>query len=134
MLVVIGAHWSKVWQSKIIKYMNLDNTSTLRIIIPREPEYEFPKCIICLNDAPIITTYSGSCACHPHIHEQCLAQWFAENPEVCPICRIKYSTDIVVIPQQRENIRYHLCACLFCCFICTLPFAVIVFIAIFKGN
>lgn len=117
--------------------MNSD-TTTLRIIIPREPDFELPKCIICLNDAPITTTYSGSCACHPHIHEQCLTQWFAENPGVCPICRKKYitdnTTDILVVPQQRENIRHQVCACVFCCFICTLPFTVIVFIAIFKGG
>ena len=113
--------------------MNSD-TNTLRIIIPREPDFELPKCIICLNESPITTVYSGSCACHPHIHEQCLAVWFTENPGVCPICRTKYSTDIVVIPQIREYNRYYLCLSLFCFFACVLPFALIIFIAIYKGH
>ena len=112
--------------------MSSDNV--LRIIIPREPDYELPKCIICLNDAPITTVYSGSCACHPHIHEQCLAQWFTENPGVCPICRTKYTTDIIVRPQLRGNNRYYVCVSLFCFFLCVMPFAVIVFIAIFKSH
>ena len=89
-------------------------SNTLRIIIPREPDSELPKCIICLSDDPITTIYSGSCTCHPHIHEQCLASWFTENPGVCPICRIKHINEIVARPEFRENTRYYLCVSLFC--------------------
>ena len=109
--------------------MATDNT--LRIIIQQS---ELPKCIICLSDTPTTTIYSSSCACHPHIHEQCLALWITENPGVCPICRTKYTTDIVVIPQIRENIRCHLCACLFCTIMCITPFAVIIFLIVFKAH
>ena len=102
--------------------MTTDNT--IRSIIL---ESELPKCIICLSDTPITTTYSGVCTCHPHIHEQCLESWFRENPGVCPICRI-------VRVQTRDTRIYNRYSCLFCTIMCVTPFAVIIFLILFKAH
>lgn len=94
-----------------------------------------PTCIICLSDTPGIITYSGDCDCRPQIHEDCLAQWLIENTNVCPICRKIYNESTKYIipdnrPQRPTTMYICCCLCFFC--VCIMPFAVIVFVAIYN--
>jgi len=45
-------------------------------------------CIFCLTSENVMV-YSGSCACRPSIHVECLSAWFETNA-TCPICRQVY--------------------------------------------
>lgn len=86
-------------------------------------------CIICMSDNPETIAYSGTCNCHPNLHEECFKKWVQENTSVCPICR---KSNNVVIPINQRNLRnyFFCCLCFFC--ICVLPFTVIVFVSIYK--
>ena len=37
-------------------------------------------CIFCLDDNPETIIYKGICNCHPHIHIECINNWFKINP------------------------------------------------------
>jgi len=87
-------------------------------------------CIICLADTPVTVTYSGSCNCKPKLHELCLQKWIQENSDVCPICR--KSNNVLVLAVNNRNIRPYFCCCLCLFGLCIAPFAVLVFIAIYK--
>lgn len=108
---------------------------SLKIIISN-PNITTPTCIICLLDTPTLITYSGNCNCHPQIHEQCLGQWFIENSNTCPICRHKSESRMVIVNEyhQQRPTRIYMCCCLCFFSICIIPFAIIIFISIFKNK
>jgi len=50
-------------------------------------------CIICLTNNPKCIKFKGSCKCSPLVHQECLDKWFILNPQICPICRKKYTVN-----------------------------------------
>ena len=44
-------------------------------------------CMICLDSDPPPVRRTFKCGCQGILHEACLAAWFLERKDVCPICR-----------------------------------------------
>ena len=92
-------------------------------------------CIFCLDDNPETIIYKGICNCHPHIHIECINNWFKINPSTCPICHIKYE---IVIERSIKYKRY-VCGFLYlvCCLsICCWPIIIICILMTlpYRGN
>lgn len=84
------------------------------------------ECMICLTEATPERIFLRGCECRFAFHDKCILQWFAQNPNSCPLCRKQVrvcrrrTEQQIRRDEEHERLQASVACCMFGC-IC-IPF------------